>query len=127
MDRTAGTTLLSVVSRFGGRVTRSDPPRHSSSSICRPPPSVALGLELLSWPLRQPFARLGLHAGEVAVWRGGVDGLAVDVVDAVAAAAEPGEIWCTGTVAELIAGEGIPWRDRGNSRAARWAWAPGGS
>jgi pimeloyl-ACP methyl ester carboxylesterase len=113
MGRGAGSTLLSVVSRFGGRVTRSDP---ASTLVAFDLPSAAIGCaRVLSTELAAASAvsRLGLHAGEVAVWSEGVDGLAVDVADAVAAAAEPGEIWCTGTVAELIAGEGVSWRDRG--------------
>jgi pimeloyl-ACP methyl ester carboxylesterase len=124
MDRTAGTTLLSVVSRFGGRVTRSDP---ASTLVVFDLPSAAVGCaRALSTELAAAAAvsRLGLHAGEVAVWREGVDGLAVDVADAVAAVAEPGEIWCTGTVAELIAGEGVSWHDRGTVelRAGLGAW-----
>jgi len=63
-------------------------------------------------------SRLGLHSGEVAVRPDGIDGLAVDIAEAVAAVAEPGEIWCTGTVADLIAGKGVPWHDRGTVELA---------
>jgi hypothetical protein len=58
-------------------------------------------------------SRLGLHAGEVTVRPDGVDGLAVEIARAVASTAETGEIACTGTVVELIAGETVPRRDRG--------------
>jgi pimeloyl-ACP methyl ester carboxylesterase len=113
MGKSAGTALVSVVSRFGGRVTRSEP---ASTLVVFDLPSAAVGCaRALSAELASAAAvsRLGLHSGEVSVWPEGVAGLAVDVADAVAAVAEPGEIWSTGTVAELIAGKGASWRDRG--------------
>ena len=54
----------------------------------------------------------------MAGWPDRVDGVAVDVAEAVAAVAEPGEIWCTGTVADLIAGKGVRWHDRGTVELA---------
>jgi len=113
LGKSAGTTLISVVSRFGGRVARSD---SAATLVVFDLPSAAVGCaRALSAELAASaaVARLGLHSGEVAVWPEGVDGLAVDVAHAVAAVAEPGEMWCTVTVAELIAGKGVSWRDRG--------------
>jgi pimeloyl-ACP methyl ester carboxylesterase len=118
IGKSAGTTLISVVSRFGGRVARSD---SASTLIFFDLPSAAVGCaRALSGELAASAAvsRLGLHSGEVAVWPDRVDGLAVDVAEAVAAVAEPGEIWCTGTVADLIAGKGVRWHDRGTVELA---------
>ena len=118
MGKSAGTTLISVVSRFGGRVARSDATStliffdlHSAAVGC----ARALSGELAASAM---VSRLGLHSGEVAVRPDGIDGLAVDIAEAVAAVAEPGEIWCTGTVADLIAGKGVPWRYRGTVELA---------
>jgi pimeloyl-ACP methyl ester carboxylesterase len=124
ITRGAGTTLISVVSRFGGRVVRNSP--GSTLVIFDIPSSAVACARVLSTELSAAAAvsRLGLHAGEVAVWPDGVDGLAVDVAEAVAGAGEAGEILCTRTVAELIAGGGEPWSDRGTAElpAGLGAW-----
>jgi pimeloyl-ACP methyl ester carboxylesterase len=124
VDRGAGATLMSVVSRFGGRVVRSEPA--SALAVFDLPSSAVACARVLSTELAAVAAvsRLGLHAGEVAVWPDRVDGMAVEVADALASAAEPGEILCTGTVAELIVGDSVPWRDRGmvDLRAGLGTW-----
>ena len=62
-----------------------------------------LGLEL----------RMGLHTGECDVRGDDLGGLAVHIAARVGALAEPGEIWVSGTVKDLVVGSGIEFDDRG--------------
>jgi len=78
----------------------------------------SLGIEL----------RLGLHTGEVEVLGDGVAGIAVHIAARVAAAARPGEVLVSRTVADLVTGSGMSFRDRGAHRLkgvpGRWQlWA----
>jgi class 3 adenylate cyclase len=57
--------------------------------------------------------RVGLHTGEVETAGGGLAGIAVHTGARVAAAAQPSEVLVSRTVADLVAGSGIPFRDRG--------------
>ena len=57
--------------------------------------------------------RVGLHTGEVETAGEGLAGIAVHTGARVAAAARPGEVLVSRTVADLVAGSGIPFRDRG--------------
>lgn len=57
--------------------------------------------------------RAGIHAGEVELIDGGIGGIAVHTGARVAAAAAPGEVLVTSTVADLVAGSGIEFRERG--------------
>jgi class 3 adenylate cyclase len=66
----------------------------------------ALGIEI----------RVGLHAGEVEVLGDDVAGIAVHIGARVAAAADPGEVLVSRTVADLMTGSGLPFRDRGAHR-----------
>jgi class 3 adenylate cyclase len=63
----------------------------------------ALGLQI----------RAGLHTGEVEVSDGGVRGLAVHIGARIGAAAGPGEILVSPTVADLVVGSGIKLEDGG--------------
>jgi class 3 adenylate cyclase len=58
-------------------------------------------------------ARAGLHTGECEHARDGLTGLALRVANRVAALAAPGEILVSGVVADLVAGSGIAFDDRG--------------
>jgi class 3 adenylate cyclase len=57
--------------------------------------------------------RVGLHTGEVELRGGDVAGIAVHVAARVQAAASPGEVWVSRTVADLVAGSEIRFDDRG--------------
>jgi class 3 adenylate cyclase/pimeloyl-ACP methyl ester carboxylesterase len=57
--------------------------------------------------------RLGIHTGECEVRGDDLAGLAVHIAARVAAIAEPGEIFVSGTVRDLVVGSGIEFDDRG--------------
>jgi class 3 adenylate cyclase len=57
--------------------------------------------------------RAGLHTGEVELSDGGPRGLAVHIGARVSAAAGPGEVFLSRTVADLVVGSGIKLVDRG--------------
>jgi class 3 adenylate cyclase len=57
--------------------------------------------------------RVGLHTGEVETVGAKLAGIAVHIGARVTAAAQPGEVLVSRTVADLVAGSGIPFRDRG--------------
>jgi class 3 adenylate cyclase len=57
--------------------------------------------------------RVGLHTGEVETAGEHLSGIAVHTGARVAAAAQPSEVLVSRTVADLVAGSGIPFRDRG--------------
>jgi class 3 adenylate cyclase len=60
--------------------------------------------------------RVGLHTGEVEVVGDDLAGIAVHIGARVAAAAEPGEVLVSRTVADLVVGSAIRFRDRGSHR-----------
>jgi pimeloyl-ACP methyl ester carboxylesterase len=57
--------------------------------------------------------RAGLHTGECELMGDDVGGIAVHIGARVAATAEPGEIRVSRTVADLVAGSGLEFEDRG--------------
>ena len=57
--------------------------------------------------------RSGLHAGEVELRGEDIGGIAVHVAARVTAAAGPGEVLVSATVADLVAGSGLAFADRG--------------
>jgi class 3 adenylate cyclase len=57
--------------------------------------------------------RSGIHTGEVEVRGKDVAGIAVHIAARVAALADPGTVWVSRTVADLVVGSGIQFRDRG--------------
>jgi class 3 adenylate cyclase/alpha-beta hydrolase superfamily lysophospholipase len=63
----------------------------------------SLGLEI----------RAGLHTGEIELRSEDIGGLAVHLSARVMAAAGPGEVLVSGTVADLVVGSGIEFADRG--------------
>jgi hypothetical protein len=65
--------------------------------------------------------RVGLHTGEVETVGEHLVGIAVHTGARVAAAAQPSEVLVSRTVADLVAGSGIPFRTEGStcSRASR--------
>jgi class 3 adenylate cyclase len=58
--------------------------------------------------------RCGLHTGECEHLGGKIAGIAVHLAARIAATADPGEIWVSGTVRDLVAGSGIEFSDRGS-------------
>ena len=58
--------------------------------------------------------RVGLHTGECEVRADDLGGLAVHIAARVGALAEPGEVWVSGMVRDLVAGSGIEFADRGD-------------
>jgi len=58
--------------------------------------------------------RAGLHTGEVEARPDGVGGIAVHIAARVLALAQPGEVWVSRTVKDLIAGSGIQLAEQGH-------------
>ena len=57
--------------------------------------------------------RVGLHTGEIELRGDDIGGIAVHIAQRVQALAQPDEVLVSRTVADLIAGSGIPFADRG--------------
>jgi class 3 adenylate cyclase len=60
--------------------------------------------------------RVGLHTGEVELADGHVRGIAVHIAARVLALAGPGQVLCSRTVEDLVAGAGFRFTDRGTHR-----------
>jgi class 3 adenylate cyclase len=56
--------------------------------------------------------RAGIHTGEVELRHDDVGGIAVHIGARIAALAEPGEIWVSRTVKDLVTGSGLNFEDR---------------
>jgi class 3 adenylate cyclase len=105
--------LRAELDRFGGReiatagdgffATFAGPARAISCALAMRDAIHGLGIEI----------RIGLHTGEVEVVGEDLAGIAVHIGARVAGAAQPGEVLVSRTVADLVAGSGIPFRDRG--------------
>ncbi len=102
-----------AVQRFGGRVVKTlgdgvlatfdGPARAIRGALAIRDGAGALGLDV----------RAGLHTGELEQLDGDVGGIAVHIGARVAAAAGPGEVLVSRTVADLVAGSGLAFADRG--------------
>jgi class 3 adenylate cyclase len=57
--------------------------------------------------------RVGLHTGEIELRGDDIRGIAVHIAQRVEALAQPNEVLASRTVADLVAGSGIPFADRG--------------
>jgi class 3 adenylate cyclase len=57
--------------------------------------------------------RVGVHTGEVERRGDDVAGIGVHIAARVQACAQPGEVWVSRTVTDLVTGSGIVFRDRG--------------
>ena len=57
--------------------------------------------------------RVGVHTGEVELLGDGIAGIAVHIGARVAAASEPGQVWVSSTVRDLVAGSGLGFDDHG--------------
>jgi class 3 adenylate cyclase len=60
--------------------------------------------------------RAGLHTGEVELLGDDIGGIAVHLAARVLGQARAGEIWCSRTVKDLVAGAGFTFDDRGSRR-----------
>lgn len=58
--------------------------------------------------------RAGVHAGEIEIRGDDVAGIAVHIAQRVCSEAEPGEVWVTRTVVDLVAGSGLKFDGRGD-------------
>jgi pimeloyl-ACP methyl ester carboxylesterase/class 3 adenylate cyclase len=87
-----------------GFFARFDGPARAVRCACAITESVRqLGIEI----------RAGLHTGECEVIEGKVGGVAVHIGARVAKRAQPGEVLCSSTVKDLVAGSGLRFRERG--------------
>jgi len=57
--------------------------------------------------------RSGVHTGEVEIRGEDIGGIAVHIAARVAALAEPGTVWASRTVSDLVVGSGLRFADRG--------------
>lgn len=57
--------------------------------------------------------RVGLHTGEVEMMGDDVGGIAVHIASRINGLAQPGTVYTSGTVKDLVAGSGIAFEDRG--------------
>jgi class 3 adenylate cyclase len=87
----------------GGLVTFDSPARAIHCAR-----AVRAGLERLGLQMRA-----GLHTGECELVGGDVAGIAVHVAARLLAMAEPGSLFVSATVPDLVAGSGIQFQDRG--------------
>jgi len=60
--------------------------------------------------------RVGLHSGEVELIGDDIGGIAVHLAARVGALAPPGQVQCSSSVKDLVAGSGIEFVDRGAQR-----------
>jgi class 3 adenylate cyclase len=60
--------------------------------------------------------RVGLHTGECELLGEDIGGIAVHIAARVLAKAGPGEIWCSRTIKDLVAGSGFAFTERGTHR-----------
>ena len=101
------------VHRFGGRrvtstgdgilATFDGPARAIQCGIAICAGARKIGLEV----------RVGVHTGEVERRGDDVAGIGVHIAARVEASAQPGEVWVSRTVTDLVAGSGIAFEDRG--------------
>jgi class 3 adenylate cyclase len=57
--------------------------------------------------------RAGIHTGEIDVVGDDVAGIGVHIAARVMSSAQPGEVWVSRTVADLVTGSGFVFDDRG--------------
>jgi class 3 adenylate cyclase len=99
--------------RFGGRpvkttgdgilATFDDPARAIQCGLAVCDGARQLGMEV----------RVGLHTGQVERRGEDVAGIAVHIAARVQTCAQPGEVWVSRTVADLLTGSGLTFNDRG--------------
>ena len=104
------------VQRFGGRQVKSmgdgllatfdGPARAIQCGLAMCDGARQLGLEV----------RVGVHTGEVERRGADIAGIGVHIAARVQACAEPGEVWVSRTLTDLLTGSGMTFADRGEHR-----------
>jgi pimeloyl-ACP methyl ester carboxylesterase/DNA-binding CsgD family transcriptional regulator len=92
-----GTSAEEVSARFDG------PARAIRCALALTEAAEALGLDLAS----------GVHTGEIELHDGGVAGVALHTAERICTRADAGEILASGVVADLVAGSGLAFTERG--------------
>jgi pimeloyl-ACP methyl ester carboxylesterase len=110
---TTDQVVQSEVRRFGGQLVKSTGDGHLATfdgpaRAVRCAEAVQRGVQRLGIQLRA-----GLHTGEVELRDDDVGGIAVHIGARVAALAGPGEVLCSRTVVDLVAGSGLEFEGRG--------------
>jgi class 3 adenylate cyclase len=115
LDRYESITFRHVSAAHGSVVSTS-----GDGILCRfgtPARGVLAGLSIVDELRTMGLdARVGLHTGEIEERGDDIAGVNVHVGARVAALAEPGEVWITRTVRDLVAGSGLRFDDRGQHR-----------
>jgi class 3 adenylate cyclase len=101
------------VHRFGGR-----PVKATGDGILAtfdgPARAVQCGLALCEGARQLGLdVRVGLHTGEIENRGDDVAGIGVHIAARVEALAQPGQVWVSRTVTDLVTGSGIAFSDRG--------------
>ncbi len=99
--------------RFDGREVRTTGDGFMAT-FARPAAAVLCGCAVIEEVRRIGIqVRVGLHTGEVEIWGGDIEGIAVHIAARVAAKAGPDELLVSATIRDLVAGSGIQFSDRG--------------
>ncbi len=101
------------VHRFGGRQVQSTGDG-ILATFDGPARAIQCGLAICDGARQLGMeVRVGLHTGEVERRGDGVAGIGVHIAARVQARAQPGEVWVSRTVTDLVTGSGITFNDRG--------------
>jgi class 3 adenylate cyclase len=101
------------VHRFGGRRVKSTGDG-ILATFDSPARAIQCGLEICDGARQLGMeVRVGLHTGEVERRGADVAGIAVHIASRVESHAQPGEVWVSRTVTDLVTGSGIAFDDRG--------------
>jgi class 3 adenylate cyclase len=101
------------VHRFGGRRVKSTGDG-ILATFDSPARAIQCGLEICDGARQLGVeVRVGLHTGEVERRGDDVAGIAVHIASRVESHAQPGEVWVSRTVADLVTGSGIAFEHRG--------------
>jgi class 3 adenylate cyclase len=108
-DRMAGRQ----VSRFGGRQVKSTGDG-LLATFDGPAQAIQCGLAIRDGARQLGMeVRVGVHTGEVERRGADLAGIGVHIAARVEARAQPGEVWVSRTVTDLVTGSGIAFEDRG--------------
>jgi class 3 adenylate cyclase len=101
------------VHRFGGRKVNTTGDG-MVATFDGPARGVQCGLAICDGARQLGLAvRVGVHTGEVERRGDDIAGIAVHIAARVQAKAQPGEVWVSRTVMDLVVGSGLVFRDRG--------------
>jgi len=110
------------VAKFGGRLINTTGDGHLAT-FDGPGKAIRCARALVEAVKSQGIElRAGLHTGEVELRGNDVGGIAVHIGARVSALAGPSEVLVSRTVADLVAGSGIPLEDRGEQSPQGYSW-----